>query len=80
MTTIETTAILEDRTHLRLAEPLQETLAGPVRVILIFPDSSVSLPTWPPGYLDAVYGSCRDDPLELPPELPYETNRQPLVP
>lgn len=81
MPTIETTAILEDRARLRLTEPLQQVPTGPVRVILIFPEEAAAAPqAWPPGFLDAAYGSCKDDPLELPSELPYEANRPPLAP
>lgn len=81
MHTIETTAVLEDSTHLRLADPVSETVAGPLRVILVFPDDPASsAAVWPAGYLDAAYGSCRDDPLELPAELLFESNRPPLTP
>ena len=81
MRAIEVSAVFEDAVHLRLAEPVREVVGGPVKVIVLFPGTEGSPADgadWPPGFIDATYGVCHDDPLEPPAELPYEKDRLPL--
>ena len=81
MRAIEVSAVFEDAVHLRLAKPVREVIGGPVKLIVLLPEPEDALETgaaWPPGFIDATYGVCQDDPLELPAELPYERDRSPL--
>ncbi len=64
MNAIETTAILEGREHLKLANPLPETLSGnQVRVIVLFEEATKE--EREPGDFQAAIGSYyRDFPDE----------------
>lgn len=83
MRAVEVSAVFEDAVHLRLAEPVRGVIGGPVKLIVLLPEPGDARDddglAWPPGFIDATYGSCREDPLEEPPELPFESDRQPLA-
>ena len=81
MRAVEVSTFFEDAVHLRLTEPVREVIGGPVKLIVLLPEPEDARDdkglAWPPGPIDAAYGSCREDPLEEPPELPFESDRQP---
>lgn len=77
MHAIETTAVLEDPQHLRLATPLLESVTGEIKVILLWPGQTQT--SWPTDFFEKTYGSCGEHPIEAPAELPYENDRIPLA-
>ena len=75
MTAIETEAVFENNRTLRLNKPVYSQQADVVRVILLMDESIPQHQDWPELFFEKNYGSCEANPLNIPTELVYETNR-----
>jgi hypothetical protein len=78
MTAFETKAVFENDRTLRLKEPVLVKHADVIRVILLMDESIPKDQSWPELFFEKNYGSCESDPLDIPTELVYETNRMTL--
>ena len=78
MTVFETKAVFENDCTLRLNEPVFGKHSDVIRVILLMDESIPKNQSWPELFFEKNYGSCQSDPLDIPTELVYESNRMPL--
>jgi hypothetical protein len=78
MTAFETKAVFENDRTLRLNEPIFGKHSDVIRVILLMDESIPKNQSWPELFFEKNYGSCQSDPLDIPTELVYESNRMPL--
>jgi hypothetical protein len=51
----------------------QDTESGETKQV----SQDIDAPGWPVGFFDRTYGALADDPIECPPQLPFEV-REPL--
>lgn len=75
MTAIETVAVFENSQTLRLSKPVYSQHPDVVRVILLLDELIPQQQDWPDLFFEKNYGSCETDPLNIPAELVYESNR-----
>lgn len=67
MNAIEATAVFEDPAHLRLTEPVQVAITGPVKLIVLFTDQAAPAASVnPPDFRGAIGSYYRDHPQEAP--------------
>jgi len=78
MTAFETKAVFENDRTLRLDEPVCGKHADVIRVILLMDEFSPKDQGWPELFFETNYGSCELDPLDIPTELVYESDRMSL--
>ncbi len=78
MIAFETEAVLENKSFLRLKNPVDSSVPEVVRVILLLDEAPKSGLKWPEFFFETHYGSCEPEPLRVPEDLVYETNRLPL--
>ncbi len=79
MVTIHTRARVHDDGRLTLDLPTGLDGATVEVTVLLRPIQGerpdVRPSTWPEGFIEQTYGSCADDPVELPPPLPPDIPR-----
>ena len=78
MTAFETKAVFENDRTLRLNEPVFGKHSDVIRVILLMDEFIPKDQGWPELFFEKNYGSCESDPLDIPTELVYESNRMTL--
>ena len=71
MTAIETEAVFENNRTLRLNKPVNSQHAETI----LMDESIPQQQGWPELFFEQNYGSFAADPLNIPAELVYETNR-----